>query len=208
MLEAAAPVDAKRIGRGLQPRLDQCAGAVEIPRLVSEMPRLRERHELEVAIDLPQVLDVADVARIAVVEALAERQGRLGARLRIGVPLRRKAERDILERKDVKGAGEDPVRRGRVLLAREVLGKTGNPGIAGRPRRCRRLCEPQAPPLRASAHRASDAKRDFPATHRPDAGNAPLQAHAEVLAVCSSPERWALRVAKMASYAASSFGTS
>jgi hypothetical protein len=59
--------------------------------------RLRERHEVQVAIRFPEILDVAHHALIAVVDgAGAARRGH-ALRERIAVPLRRIAELAIRE---------------------------------------------------------------------------------------------------------------
>src|SRR5262245_9554037 len=70
VLEAAAPVGAERIRALADPGIDESATAERIALIPAQMPRLRQRHELEVPVDFPQVLDVADVPWIAVVEAL------------------------------------------------------------------------------------------------------------------------------------------
>src|SRR5207302_11295030 len=83
-------------------------------RLMRQRVRLRERHELQVAIRLPQVLDVPDDPRVAIVELLAEGEGRLDAGPGIAVPPRRMADRRILEREHVEPSGENAIGRGDV----------------------------------------------------------------------------------------------
>jgi hypothetical protein len=87
------------------------------PRSISvggEHVGLRERHQVQVAIGLPQVLAVADQRRIAIVELLAEGERRLDAGLGIAVPARRVAEVRRLHREEVEAAREDALRRGHV----------------------------------------------------------------------------------------------
>ncbi len=182
MLEAAAPVDAERIRRLLEPRIEQHATAIEITRVATQVPRLRERHELEVPVDLPEILDVADIARIAVVEALTEHERRDRSRLWILVPFGREAERRTLHREHMERSKQDLIRCRGVFLLVEVPWQRGQPRVAGRPHRLRRARQPEAPALRARPHGAPDTKGNLAAAHGAHASHAPLEAQADVLA--------------------------
>src|SRR5690606_37560768 len=93
-LERAAPVRTSEIRALAHPALEQRADRIEVSAIARQPIRLRERHELEMPIELPQVLDVADEPAVAMIERLAVRERRGNSRQRIGVPLRRKAERE------------------------------------------------------------------------------------------------------------------
>src|SRR6185503_20575694 len=107
VLETAAPVGAERIRALIEPRLEERSAGLEIALLTGEVPRLRERHQLVMPIDFPQVLDVADDARIAIVEALAEQERSARAGFRIDVPFRRETERRRAQRKHVEAPGQN-----------------------------------------------------------------------------------------------------
>ncbi len=84
------------------------------------MPGLGERHELQVAIDFPQVLDITHLGGIPVIHILAEGQRRLDAGLRIDVPARRESELHAAKREHIEGSCEDPVGRARVARGIEA----------------------------------------------------------------------------------------
>src|SRR5262245_43795305 len=119
------------------------------------MPRLRERDQLEMAIDLPQILDVADLARIAVVEALAEDERRGKPGLGTDVPARREAEARIGQCEHVERAGEDAVRGRDVLRRSELLRECRQPRRATLPDRVGCARQAQSPALGAGADRAT-----------------------------------------------------
>src|SRR6185437_10485191 len=150
-LEARAPVCAERVRTFGEPRVDEPLAAFRKTRLAREMPRLGERHELEVAIHFPQVLYVADRARRVVVECLAESERRAGAGLRIDVPGRREAERRAVERKHVERARENAVGRSRVSRGIESAGQLAHPGRARPAGGKARVCPTQAGALGARA---------------------------------------------------------
>src|SRR5690606_34657720 len=120
------------------PALEQRADRIEVSAIARQPIRLRERHELEMPIELPQVLDVADEPAVAMIERLAVRERRGNSRQRIGVPLRRKAEREAApeEREqaptNVVGNGEIRVGIGRGGGRRNVLDAAGRRPLGGR----------------------------------------------------------------------------
>ncbi len=126
-------------------------------RFAGERMRLGQRHQVQVAVRFPQVLDVTDPLRIAVVEQLAETQRRIGAGLRIAVPARRRAELHIAQREYIVVAGHDAL--GRRAITRGVhAGRGGQPWQPARargPRAARgsAACEP----FRVRASRAQHA---------------------------------------------------
>src|SRR6266513_5186371 len=71
-LKGAVPMGPLGIGTLLQPGRQQAACAFGKPRLAREIPRLRQSHQLQVAVGLPKILDVADDALIPIVDILAE----------------------------------------------------------------------------------------------------------------------------------------
>src|SRR5487761_287015 len=83
MLEARAPIGAARVRAVLQPGIDQDPGAAGIALVRRQVPGLGQRDQLQVAVDLPEILDVADPRRIAVVDTQAELERRLDAGLGI-----------------------------------------------------------------------------------------------------------------------------
>src|SRR5690606_30254236 len=93
-LERAAPVRASEVRALPHPALEQLAERIDVSAIAGQPISLRERDELEMPVELPQVLDVADEAGIAMVERLAVGKRRGRSRQRIGTPLRRKAERE------------------------------------------------------------------------------------------------------------------
>src|SRR6185295_12182655 len=82
-LQRARPVGPPAAGAGAEPALQVLPDHREVARIAAEGIGLRQRDEMQVAIQFPEVLDVADPARIAVVEQLSETERRLGARLGI-----------------------------------------------------------------------------------------------------------------------------
>src|SRR5690606_33244268 len=137
-LERAAPVRTSEIRALAHPALEQRADRIEVSAIARQPIRLCERHELEMPIELPQVLDVADEPAVAMIERLAVRERRGNSRQRIGVPLRRKAEREAApeEREqaptNVVGNGEIRVGIGRGGGRRNVLDAAGRRPLGGR----------------------------------------------------------------------------
>src|SRR5690606_17796701 len=122
-LERAAPVRALEVRALLDPAVEQRLDALEISDVAGEPPRLSQPDDLEMAIQLPEVLRVADDPRVTVVERLAEAERRGGAGQRIDVPCRRKAE--------LEAAAEELVAAGQHVLrgadhAARGLGRRGD----------------------------------------------------------------------------------
>ena len=67
-LKAASPVHPARVRTRAQPRIDECPASLRVPRIMRQMPCLGERHKLGMAIRLPQILDIPDEARVAIVD--------------------------------------------------------------------------------------------------------------------------------------------
>ena len=105
--QRARPVRAVAVRAGEEPAVEVLGDGVEVRLLAGERVALRERHEVQVAVGLPQVLDVADHIRVAVVEQLAERERRLDPGLRVAVPARRLPEVDVAQREHVDPAVRD-----------------------------------------------------------------------------------------------------
>ena len=115
--ERARPVRPAAVRAGDEPAIELRGERVEIMPVAGERVGLGQGHELQVPVRLPQVLDVADEVRVAVVEQLAEGERRLDAGLRVAVPARRHAELELAQREhvhptlgDALGGGE--IRRG------------------------------------------------------------------------------------------------
>ena len=186
-LERARPVRPESIRAGDEPALELPGERFVVVALPGERVRLRERHELLVAVRLPQVLDVADPLRVAVVEELAVDERRLDAGLRIAVPARRHADVQLAQRQQIEATVRDGVRRGEI---RRRIGAVVamHPSFAARSAiRCRhngRAHESRA--LGARAHRAQRAMRDLQRRHAAQAVQPPAQralyARREVLA--------------------------
>src|SRR6266566_3653152 len=94
-LERARPLRTPRIGALLQPRRQQAARGFSEAPFAREMPCLRQGDQFQMAVQLPEILDVAGDALIAVVDTLAEIERCLDAGFGIAIPARRKAERVI-----------------------------------------------------------------------------------------------------------------
>ncbi len=129
-------------------------------------------------IDLPQILDVSDLRRVAIVEALAERQWRRDARLGVHVPAWRKAQIHAVQRKDVEAAGQDPIRAPDIRRRVEVARQLGDPRLAARSRRIgRRARQAQPSPLRSALNLAPHTEADFGRGHGPETIESPEQRH-------------------------------
>src|SRR5260221_2944853 len=92
-LERARPVGAHAEGAGDEPALELLAKRIPVPRLAGEREGLRQRHQLQVAVGLPQILDVAYARRVAIVELLAEGERHFDAALGVAIPARRHSDR-------------------------------------------------------------------------------------------------------------------
>jgi len=88
---------------------------VEIADITAQRIGLRQRHQMQMAIDFPEILDIPDQLRVTVVDELAKFERRLDAGLRIPVPARRRSEIDAPHGKDVQLARGDAVGGSEVL---------------------------------------------------------------------------------------------
>src|SRR5205807_1657056 len=90
-LERAAPVRAPPLWTGADPALEVLLENAQIPGFPGQRVALGERHQVQVAIQLPQVLDVPDEAAVAIVEELARGERGFDPGLGIAIPARRHA---------------------------------------------------------------------------------------------------------------------
>src|SRR5258708_12636202 len=100
-LKRTCPMGTAGIRALLQPGQEQATCSFGKARLASEMPCLRQGHQLQVAVGLPEILDVADNALIPVINILAECERRVHAGFGITIPARREAEGAVPQRKYV-----------------------------------------------------------------------------------------------------------
>src|SRR5215831_14497812 len=180
-LQAAAPVRPLQVGALLEPRVDEHPAAFCEAPLTAETPGLGESHRLEMAVRLPQVLDVANHRGVPVVQGLPEAERRIGAARGIPVPRRRKAECP-LPAEEIETAREDLLRRLAVSSGREVRGPLRDPGpaacgIAGQSADARKARTLQ---LRAQLLRAAIA--ELARAHRTHTLQGPAEVH---LPICN-----------------------
>src|SRR6266851_9973425 len=69
---------------------------------------------MQMTIELPEILDVSDHARVTVVEQLAETEGCFDAGLGIAIPARRRAEIDVPQRKYIQLPSRDAIGGGEI----------------------------------------------------------------------------------------------
>src|SRR5215469_913227 len=93
------------------------------------MPGLRKGHQLQMAIDLPEILDVTGYGRVAIIQILPESKGGRDTRLGIHVPARRKAQVDTSQGKHVEPPCQDSIRRLGVARDLELTWQFGNPRV-------------------------------------------------------------------------------
>src|SRR5260370_34555743 len=105
--ESARPVRAQRVWTLLEPGREKSARALGIASLVRQVPRLRQGHQLQVTVQLPEILDIADDALVPVIDRLAVSEGDLDAGPGIAVPARRETEDVVAQQKYLPAAGED-----------------------------------------------------------------------------------------------------
>src|SRR5712691_2973114 len=130
-LERARPMRTPGIRALVQPGHKQAACGFSKARLAREMPCLRECHQFQVTVQLPEILDVADDTLVPVVDTLAEIERCLHAGLGIEIPARRKAEGAIAQGKQVPPSGEQTLRGRDVWRSIEVRRQRRNPCRAG-----------------------------------------------------------------------------
>src|SRR5882672_3585169 len=99
--ERARPMRTPGIRALVQPGHKQAACGFSKARLAREMPCLRECHQFQVTVQLPEILDVADDTLVPVVDTLAEIERYLHAGLGIAIPERRETKRAITQRKQI-----------------------------------------------------------------------------------------------------------
>ncbi len=173
-LEGAAPVGAERIRALPYPTRDQPTQMIEIAAVAGQSVRLRERDDLEVAIELPEILDVPDDARVPIVQRLAERERRLGTSLGIDVPTHLVPEHEALAEK-VEPAADDAVGCRDVVL-RVAHRRHRLRRFRGRrpcARRRRAIRAQRSEPLQREARLPRAARRDLARGHRPQATQIP-----------------------------------
>jgi hypothetical protein len=91
----------------LQPGRQQATRSVSKSRLAREVPCLRQRHQFKVAVQLPEIFDVADDALVSGIDIFPEIERRLSSGFGIAIPARREAQAAIPQRKDVPSSGEN-----------------------------------------------------------------------------------------------------
>ena len=94
------------------------------------MPGLCQGHELQMAVDFPQVFDVPDDLGIAVIQVLAEQQRCLDTCLGVCVPPRREAERSGAQREHIEPSLQYPISRARIALPVKTQGQVCEPRFA------------------------------------------------------------------------------
>ena len=101
------------VGTLLDPRIDLRLDRERVTRFARERVRLRELRQMQMPVRLPEILDVADDAFVAIVDRA--RAARVGdaMRERIAIPLRRIAELAVLEIEEASSGrrARDPPRR-------------------------------------------------------------------------------------------------
>src|SRR5213082_3149663 len=120
-LERAAPVRAPPLWTGADPALEVLPENVQIPGFPGQRVALGQRHQVQMAIHLPQVLDVPDEAAVAIVEELARSERGFDPGLGIAIPARRQAPVGEAAREDRQGTGGDAVRLRHVRRRIEAL---------------------------------------------------------------------------------------
>ena len=180
-LQRARPVRPVAVGAGEPPAFQMLLEGEEIFFVSRQGKGLRQRHQVQVAVGLPQVLDVAHQVAIAVVERLAEGERRFDARLGIAVPARRRADVDRTQREHVEPAigdalGGRDIGRG-VDLRRAMNPSVGNK-IGMRRRRFGRGDQPRAlgARLQLAQHAVGDLRRAHAAQPVQPPGELALQA--------------------------------
>src|SRR6266496_4318719 len=126
-LKRTCPMGTAGIGALLQPGRQQATCSLSKARLAREMPCLRQGHQLQVAVGLPEILDVADDALAPAIDILAETERRLNAGFGIAIPARWEAEGAIPQRKHVPPSGEKTVSRRDIQRRTKVRGQRRNP---------------------------------------------------------------------------------
>src|SRR3954453_11901337 len=107
--QSTGPVRTQGIGTVIKPGFQVLAYDLQIDWIVIEHVGLRQRHEVQMPVGFPKVLDIANQLRVAIVEQLAETAGRLDAGFRITVPKWRRTKLEIAQRKDVEPASGNAV---------------------------------------------------------------------------------------------------
>src|SRR5205085_1465350 len=129
-------------------------------------------------------LDVADDARVAIIELLAEAERRLDAGLGIAVPARRMAELEVLQREDVQAPREEAL--GRRDIRRRVDARIGVDPRRGEARKVRGRHDAayEAPALRLHRRGAHDAMADLGRRHATQPIQLPGEARAQAYCRC------------------------
>src|SRR4029077_14677600 len=119
-LQATAPVRPHQVWTLRDPRIEERPAALGVASLPGKPPGLGQGHELEVAVRLPEILDVANQCRLPVVERLAEDKWRTRPGRWVTVPVRRKSHRPF--------PAEEPEAAGKNALRRFAVGAGRKPG--------------------------------------------------------------------------------
>jgi hypothetical protein len=171
--QRARPVRAHAERAAREPALEMAAKPSRIALVTRQREGLCERRQMLVPIRLPQVLDVTDDSRVAIVELHTEIERRLDAGLGIAVPVRWIAERHVAQREDIEAPGEDAIGGGAIHLAIDTDLAVDPRGGLVRQVRARHDAARQPPALGAHVRRLHHAVADFRRSHRPQAVDPP-----------------------------------
>src|SRR6266705_5505998 len=122
-LKGVCPLSTAGIRTLLQPGHQQATCAFGKARLAREMPSLRQGHQFQVPVQLPEVLDVADDALVPIIDVLAECKRRLHTGFGFAIPARREAERVITQREHVPPSCENTIGRSDIRRGIKVSGQ-------------------------------------------------------------------------------------
>ena len=137
------------------------------------MPGLGKCHELQVAVRLPEILDVADQSLVPIVDRLAERIGCPCSRLRIDVPSGRETKRCARQRKYVEAPVEHRIGSGLISRRVEVPGQRCHPGCPAFAARLERTNAADAEPFQPRLQRLPKPINDLGRVHRAEAAGSP-----------------------------------
>ena len=146
----------------------------EILRLAAQDVGLCKRHQMQMPIEFPEILDVSDQSGVTVVEQLAETKGCFHAGLGIAIPPRRRAGIDVPQREYIQPARRDAVGRGDVTRSIDSF-RSAHPSMRcwRKVRRLNDLGAEQPGALRVYRKRAKKAMRNLGGRHAAQPVEAP-----------------------------------
>ena len=165
-LECARPVGAHAVRARGKPALQVLPDNVEIVHIAAERIRLCQRHQMQMPVELPEILDVSDQPCVTVIEQLAEFERRFHAGLGIAIPARRRVEPDVLQREQIQLARRNAVGSGEVACGIDFRRRMHPRARCGRKIRGRNNLRPDQPgALRLHRQRAKKAMRNLGGRH-------------------------------------------